>query len=50
MIMEAARAQQALEDENTGINIKPVEPEYPKYRIRDFMNKLMSYAEEAADE
>lgn len=50
LIMEAAKAQQILEDEKTGINLKPVEPEFPEDRIRDFMNKLMSFAEEAADE
>lgn len=50
MIMEAAKAQLILEDEKAGINLKPVEPDFPEYRIRDFMNKLMSFAEEAADE
>ena len=50
MVTSAAKTQQEAEDKKISISLKPVTPEYPNFRIRDFMNKLMEYAEEAADE
>ena len=50
LVMSAAEEQQMIEDEAEGIHLKPEKPAYPQYRVRDFMNKLMEYAQEAADE
>ena len=50
MVLDAAKTQQAAEDERAGINLKPIEPEYPKFRIHDFMDRLMEYAQEEVDE
>lgn len=49
-VLDAADRVQRIEDEKQGINLNPIRPEYPKNRIRDFMNKLISYTDEAADE
>lgn len=46
MVTDAAKTQQEAEDKKTGINLKPIEPEYQELRVRDFMDKLMEYAED----
>ena len=45
MVLDAAEQVQLFKDENEGINIKPIRTELPKYRIRDFMNKLIEITE-----
>jgi len=50
LVIAAASEQQKIVDEKAGINIQPIAPDFPSYRVRDFMNKLISFAEEAADE
>ena len=49
MVMAAASGLQSQEDEKEGINLKPIEPELPIYRVRDFMNKLVAVVEEDTD-
>lgn len=49
IVMAAASEVQRQEDEKEGINLKPIEPEFPIYRVRDFMNKLVTIVEEDTD-
>ncbi len=49
MVMEAAEEMQRQQDEELGIHIKPIRPEFPEERIRGLINKLMEYQEEEAD-
>lgn len=49
MVMAAASEVQRQEDEEEGINLKPIEPDFPIYRVRDFMNKLVTLVEEDTD-
>ena len=49
MIMAAASEVQSLEDKKKGINLKPIEPDFPRYRVHDFMNKLVARVEEDTD-
>lgn len=46
MVMDAAVEVQLVEDEQNGINLKPIRPEFPEYRARDFINKLIKITEE----
>lgn len=50
MVMEASEEQQRIEDERSGIGLRPVRPDFPRYRVHDFMEKLLYYAEEETDE
>lgn len=50
LVQEAAERVQQIQDEQNDINMKPIRAAFPKYRVRDFMNKLIDMAEEAADE
>lgn len=49
MVMAAASEVQRQEDEKEGINLKPIESDFPVYRVRDFMNKLVALVEEDTD-
>lgn len=45
MVMDAAVEVQLIEDEKAGINLKPIRPEFPESRVRDFINKLIEITE-----
>jgi len=47
MIMAAAESVQREEDEKKGIQLNPIWPEFPMERIKDLINKLIEYQEEA---
>lgn len=46
MVMDAAVEVQLIEDEQNGVSLKPIRPEFPEYRVRDFINKLIKITEE----
>lgn len=50
MVMDAAVEVQLIEDEKTGINLKPIRSTFPEYRVNDLMEKLISILEEETDE
>lgn len=50
LVMDAAVEVQLIEDEKTGINLKPIRSPFPEYRVNDLINKLISILEEETDE
>ena len=46
MVIDAAVEVQLIEDEQNGVSLKPIRPEFPEYRVRDFINKLIKITEE----
>ena len=50
LVMQAAAQVQKQEDAKIGIGLTPIKSTFPKERINDLMNKLISVLEEAANE
>ncbi|MBQ9031856.1 MAG: hypothetical protein IJ106_10450 [Parasporobacterium sp.] len=46
MVMEAAEKMQRQQDEQIGIRITPIRPEFPEERVNGLINKLMDYQED----
>ena len=50
LVIDAAIEAQKIEDEKIGVNLNGIKPEFPKYRVQDFMNRLISITNEDTDE
>jgi hypothetical protein len=46
LVMKAAAGQLQLEDRKAGINLKPVETEFPEERINELIDTIIRYSED----